>query len=498
MKTRGALLLILLAALNPCLGAEKPNVIFFIVDDVSADDFGCYGNRAARTPHIDALAAGSLRFTRAYLTASSCSPSRSSIITGRYPHNLGPGAELHGPVAGHIPWLPHFLQKAGYYTALVGKNHMSREALPPGSQDAAQPNPWNHTDKGVTPTNHSGGALWVQTLENRPKEKPFFFWFAAIDAHRGWDGDIEWDPALYGPKHRPEDVHVPPFLADAPATRADLASHQNELTRFDYNVGQVVEALRKSGLLENTLIFLLADNGRPFPRSKTRLHDSGMKTALLAHWPAGIQAGSCSSLVSSIDLAPTVLEAAGLPVSPSMQGVSLRPLFADRAASVRTHAFSEHNWHDYEAHGRAIRDSGHLYIRNARPNLAWLGPVDSIQSPSHKDLVTLRTQQQLNPAQSDLFLQPRPAEELYNTTTDPNQLHNLAADPAHAAARERLARTLDLWTEQTGDAVPDALRPDEYSRENGRAIQPKPVSDPQKRLPGSLRDAAHINHPGPR
>jgi arylsulfatase A-like enzyme len=223
-----------------------------------------------------------------------------------------------------------------------------------------------------------------------------------------------------------------------------------------------------------------------------------MKTALLAHWPAGIQAGSCSSLVSSIDLAPTVLEAAGLPVSPSMQGVSLRPLFADRAASVRTHAFSEHNWHDYEAHGRAIRDSGHLYIRNARPNLAWLGPVDSIQSPSHKDLVTLRTQQQLNAAQSDLFLQPRPAEELYDITTDPNQLHNLAPDPAHAAARERLARTLALWTEQTGDAVPEALRPDEYSRENGRAIQPKPVSDPQKRLPGSLRDAAHINHPGPR
>jgi N-sulfoglucosamine sulfohydrolase len=492
----------LIAAAFLCLlntsWAERPNVIFFIVDDVSSDDFGCYGNRAARTPHIDALATGSLRFTQAFLTASSCSPSRSSIITSRYPHNLGPGAELHGPVAPHIPWLPGILKDAGYYTAIVGKNHMSRDKLPPGSTETAVANPWDHIDKGVTPNNHSGGALWVQTLEKRPKDKPFFFWFAAIDAHRGWDGDQEWDPALYGPKHRPEEVSVPPFLADAPNTRADLASHQNELTRFDYNVGQVVDGLRKSGLLENTLIFLLADNGRPFPRSKTRLHDSGMKTALLAHWPTGIRAGSCASLVSSIDLAPTVLDAAGLPVPPSMQGVSLRPLFANPSATVRQHAFSEHNWHDYEAHGRSIRDSGYLYIRNARPNLAWLGPVDSIQSPSHKDLVALRLQNGLSNAQADLFVQPRPEEELYATESDPHQLRNLAADPAHAETRLRLAQTLDLWIQQTGDAVPEKLRPDEYSREDGRALQPKPVSDLQTRLPGSPRDAAHINQSGPR
>ena len=223
-----------------------------------------------------------------------------------------------------------------------------------------------------------------------------------------------------------------------------------------------------------------------------------MKTALLAHWPAGIRPGSSASLVSSIDLAPTVLDAAGLPIPQSMQGVSLRPVFANPSATVRQFAFSEHNWHDYQAHGRAVRDAGHLYIRNARPERAWLGPADSISSPSHRDLVALSSQNRLSPAQSDLFLEPRPAEELYDTATDPHQLHNLAADPAHADTRRRLASTLDLWTRQTGDTVPDSIRPDEFSRETGRPLRPHPVSDPANRLPGSQRNAAHIHEPGPR
>ena len=105
----------------------KPNFIFFIADDVSWDDFGCYGNQGVRTPNIDRLAANGIRFTNAYLTASSCSPSRASIITGRYPHNNGKAAELHLPIADHLPWLPESLRDAGYYSAISGKHHMKRE-----------------------------------------------------------------------------------------------------------------------------------------------------------------------------------------------------------------------------------------------------------------------------------------------------------------------------------------------------------------------------------
>ncbi len=491
---RPVLLTLALCAFSHLLLAAtpRPNIIVCIADDVSWNDIGCYGNTAARTPRIDALAAGGMRFTEAYLTASSCSPSRSSIITGRYPHNLGPGAELHQPVAAHIPWLPGLLRSAGYFTAVVGKNHMSREQATVGTET------WDIIDPGTTPENHGAESKWVQTIEQRPKDKPFFFWFAALDAHRGWDADKDWVEAKYGPKHRPQDVTVPPFLADDAATREELASHQNEITRFDYFVGQVADSLSAQGLLDNTLIVVLADNGRPFPRAKTRLHDSGMKTALVAHWPAGMaQRGTTSaSLVSAIDLAPTFLELTGAPPAPSFQGVSMAPLFRDPKAVTRQHAFSEHNWHDYEAHGRSIRSEGYLYIRNARPALAWQGPADSVRSPSHQALRALRDAQKLTPAQADVFLSPRPTEELYLTAEDPNQLRNLANERSHASAKARLATLLDQWAAETGDAAPANLTPDAFDREPGTALGRKRPA--RGEYPGAPKNASHINAPGPR
>jgi N-sulfoglucosamine sulfohydrolase len=324
-------------ALNTSLAADaqRPNVIIFIADDVSWNDYGCYGNAAARTPNIDRLAAGGIRFDAAYLTASSCSPSRSSIITGRYPHNNGKAAELHQPISLHLPWFPELLREAGYYTALSGKNHMS--TTKPKAGQKPRPKAFDLIDAGRAKGNSGGHANWVKITEERPKDQPFFFWFASYDAHRDWDGDGQWDELRYGPKHRPEDVIVPPFLSDDSETRDDLASYYNEVTRFDHYIGEVTATLQKQGALDNTLIFVLADNGRPFPRAKTRLHDSGMKTALVAHWPQGIQqpGSASSSIVSVIDLAPTILGAAGAPTADSMQGVNLAPIFRNVSAQPR-------------------------------------------------------------------------------------------------------------------------------------------------------------------
>lgn len=472
---------------------QRPNFIVCIADDVSFDDFGCCGSKTARTPFIDALAARGMKFTEAFLTASSCSPSRSSIITGRYPHNNGPAAELHQPIAAHLPWLPAVLRENGYHTAIVGKNHMTRVNAKVGAET------WDLIDPGVTPDNHGAESKWTGTIRNRPRNKPFFFWFASLDAHRDWDADKEWDESRYGPKHRPQDITVPPFLADDEATRADLASYHNEITRFDCFVGQVSEALAAQGILDNTLILILADNGRPFPRAKTRLHDSGMKTALVAHWPAGIaKAGSaCASLVSVIDIAPTFLEAAGVKAPPSFQGVSFLPLLKDPQAVTRRHAFSEHNWHDYEAHGRSLRSEGWLYIRNQRPTLAWQGPADSVRSPSHDSLKALRDANKLTPAQADVFLAPRPTEELYLTASDPLQLQNLAANPAHAETKARLAALLDQWTAETGDTAPENLTPDSFDRETGKPIGKK-KQPPRGDYPGLPKNAAHIHASGPR
>ena len=479
----------------PVQAAERPNLIVLIADDVGWEEWGCYGHPVVRTPNVDGLARNGRRYTQAFLTASSCSPSRSSIITGRYPHNLGPGAELHLPVAPNLPWLPSLLRQQGYYTVLVGKNHMSVDFA--SGKSPFEPR-WDLVEKGHVPGNSGLESKWVETLQNRPKDKPFFFWLAAADAHRGWDGDLQWNESLYGPMYRPEAVVVPPYLRDDEATRKDLASYYNEITRFDYYVGVLVRALEQEKLLENTLILVLADNGRPFPRAKTRLHDSGMKTGLVAHWPARItQPGvACESLVSSVDITPTLMEAAGGPPIPTAQGVSFVSTFADPSASVRKHAFSEHNWHDYEAHARAVRSEGYLYIRNHRPEKPWQGPADSVGSPSHQSLLAARAAKTLTPAQADVFLSPRPREELYRTAEDPLQLRNLAQEPGHEAVRGRLSKLLDEWMEETADAVPEDLSPDGYDRETGKPfVKGAPV---RGTWPGKPRGAHLVNASGPR
>lgn len=470
--------------------AKAPNAIVFISDDVSWNDHGCYGNEGVRTPHIDALAAEGIRFDNAYLTASSCSPSRASIIVGRYPHNTGKAAELHLPISDHLPWLSEELRELGYYTALSGKYHMKR--VNPREQE-----PFDHIDNGrssVKGASRGGEAHWVSVTQNRPKDKPFFFWFASSDAHRAWDD--QWKPE-YGPRTRPSDVTVPPFLVDTPETRQDLAFYYDEITRFDFYIGQVVAELKAQGELDDTLIFVLADNGRPFPRAKTRLHDSGMKTALVAHWPEGIEStGSTESLASVIDLAPTIIEAAGGKVGPTFQGVSLSPLFKDRSATVRRYAFSEHNWHDYEALARSIRADGFLYIENDRVALAWQGPADSVRSPSHEDLVARRDANRLTAAQKDVFLAPRPRVELYEVGKDPHQLANLAGNPEYAKMQKRLAKLLGQWRKQTGDSVPDNISVDEFSRTTGTRVVENGAF--RGETPGESNNADRINRPGPR
>lgn len=487
MKIRLTCLLLLALFAIPSQAAP-PNVVLFIADDVSWNDYGCYGNAAARTPNIDALAEGGIRFDRAYLTASSCSPSRSSIITGRYPHNNGKAAELHKPISGNIPWFPEALRDAGYYTALSGKHHMK--------STGERPKPFDSVDGGRSKQNSGGHANWVKVTQERPRDKPFFFWFAAYDAHRGWDAGKQWDAEKYGPMHKAADVIVPPFLIDDAATREDLASYYNEVTRYDYYIGQVVAELKNQGVYENTLLFVMADNGRPFPRAKTRLHDSGMKTALVAHWPNGIKKhGPSESLVSVIDLAPTILSVAGCDVFPTMQGVSMQSLFDGSASSIRSYAFSEHNWHDYEAHGRSVRHGDYMLLKNFRPYLPLQGPADSVRSPSHQSLIAGRSANKLNAAQKDVFLAPRPALELYNIAKDPHQLKNLAEETSLESVRDKLTGVLDRWMKETGDSIPDRISGDTFDRETGKSI-PKAKADGI--TPGEDKHADEINLAGPR
>jgi arylsulfatase A-like enzyme len=492
MKTTSDIFLIVLIVLfstldNTPLRAtppSRPNIILFIADDVSWNDIGCYqkanGDKhiVARTPNIDRLAGNGRRFDQAILTASSCSPSRSSIVTGRYPHNCGRASELHQPIASHIPWFPRLLKDAGYYTALVGKNHMSSEKTKDGSP--GQPPAFDLISGRKVRGNQGGHVDWVKTVRERPVDKPFFFWFASYDAHRSWDGDNDWDKERYGPRHSRQDGTVPAFLVDDEATREDLASYRNEVTRFDSFIGEVVNELQRQNVLSNTLLIIMADNGRPFPRAKTRLHDSGMRTPFIVYWPKVLKkpGESTVSLISAIDIAPTLLSAANVRIPPTMQGVNFLSILEEPSAVVRQVAFSEHNWHDYEAHGRSVRtDDGWLYIKNNRPQLPWQGPADSVRSPSHVSLQTLRDQpDDLSVAQKDVFRAPRPQEELFFTPNDPLQLKNLASVAEDAKTLKQMQMFLQTWTEETCDSIPMTISRDQFDRETGKPLLPKSKS----------------------
>lgn len=470
---------------------SKPNIVLIIGDDISVDDFGCYGHPHIRTPNIDTLAANGMRFTNAYLTISSCSPSRCSIISGRYPHNTG-APEQHQPLPAGQPMFPLELKKAGYYTVAYKKWHMGNYAKTAFDNVLGGSLTDRLSNKVFGGDAPGGEERWVRLLQTRPKDQPFFMWFASSDAHRPWQKD---DTAK---KHKKADAVVPPYMADMDGTRMDLALYYDEIQRLDRYVGLVVKELKKQEVLDNTIIMFIADNGRPFPRGKRWLYDSGIKTPLIICWPKGIaKPGSTShSLVSAIDIAPTILELAALKTPKCFQGISITPLLKDPEASIRNYVFAEQNWHNMESHQRMVRWKKWVYIRNARPSLAHWDPA-KYKSLSYQDLLVLQKKGKLTPAQADVFLAPRPVEMLFNIENDYHQLNNLAEQPEQKEILAQMREILNEWQQRTGDTVPANLTKDIIDRKTyellGNFFEPT-----YGVTPGSERNATSICDPGPR
>ena len=454
MKNQLLLSMTVLFLLTPCADSKpkvkgKPplNFIVFISDDAAWHDCGPYGNQAIKTPNINKLAEHGLVFDNAFLTASSCSPSRGSILTGRYPHSAGT-QELHMRFPEEQILFPGALQKAGYYTALAGKYHPGpyRDELDRIYRYSGEP---------------SGCKQWVKAIEERPRDKPFFLWLASIDPHRGYEPNTIPDP------HDPEDVTVPPYLPDNDTTRKDLALYYDEISRMDSYLGHVLEELKNQGEQDNTPVIYMSDTGSPFPRCKTRLYDSGIKTPFIVRWPGVTTKARTRSLLSSIDIAPTICELAGADKPDSFQGVSFVPILYDNTAEIRDHICAEHNWHDYQAHERAIRNNKFLYIRNAFPELNASPPADGVRSITYQEMIRLYKASELKEAHMDCFIKPRASEELYDVLKDPHQMHNLVDNPKYREALAEMSRLLDHWIKETDDKIPTNPTPDKFDRWTG-------------------------------
>ncbi len=457
---------------SSAFAAERPNFIFFITDDISAEDLGCYGSTCAQTPNLDQMAADGMRFTQAYLAISSCSPSRCSTITGRYPHNTG-APELHTSLPKDQATFVQALKAAGYHTVISGKNHMGK----------ADELGFAVESKGKGP---SKSEDWVSLLKSRPVDQPFFCWFGSADAHRKWQIN-----AKEAPIYDPEKVVVPPYLADGPKTRQDLANYFHEVSRTDFYMGKLRAELERQGIADNTYVIYCADNGRPLPRAKTRLYDSGIKTPLLIAGP-GVEKTVCDSIVSSIDFSATILDLAGVEKIPTIQGVSFAKLLSDPSAKIRDYAFAEHNWHVFQAHERMVRFGDWLYIKNAFPELQNLCMEGDPTFPAGEELWEYEAAGKLKPEQRDIFLKPRPAEELYRVSKDPHQIANLAANPENSPVLEEARALLERWTTETGDSIPEDItndRQDAYGKKN--------PEHQRGTMPGEDLGAATMNAPGP-
>ncbi|MFU8893258.1 MAG: sulfatase [Luteolibacter sp.] len=439
--------------------SAKPNILFLFADDWGDGHASIFGDPAVKTPTFDRVVREGVRFTNAYVSSPSCTPSRGAILSGQHFWRLGHAANLWSILPADIPLYPELLATQGGY--FVG--HM-RKGWGPGQAPGRETPP--------------AGPLFEdfkEFMEQRPPGQPFCFWFGSRDPHRGARGDGAALREAMGID--PEKVIVPPMLPDAPAIREDIAEYLAQVQRFDTDAGELIRLLEERGELDNTLVVFSSDHGWSFPRGKTNLYDVGVRVPLAVRWPVGIATPgrTVTDFVSLPDLAATFLEVASVEIPEEMTARSILPLLTSDAAGridpTRDHVLIGRERHTVaQKQGnsggypmRAIRTDKFLYIRNHKPDRwpegtphhkrahtadAWLGDADNGQTKFY--LWANREHPEIQPFYAMAYGK-RPAEELYDLESDPHQFHNLAEDPAYAGTREELAGRLARALHEAGD-----------------------------------------------
>lgn len=453
---------------------SQPNIVFIIADDVSWNDIGAYGHPTVQTPNLDQLAAEGIRFTEAFLTTSSCSPSRTSIISGLYPHNTD-AEQLSWPLPADKRTFVQQLKEAGYWTGLAGKYHMGDPVR--DDFEALLEMQWLDAPIGLDRRlkgDGSGSDEWIKLLQERPRDKPFFTWLASFDAHRPF-----YDDGSCPKVHDTSDVVLPPYMPATDLVKKDFSLYYDEIARLDDYVGQVVAELEAQGVADNTLILFVADNGRAFPRDKTTLYDGGIKTPWIVKWPGLIKGGTVNNhLISSIDIAPTFMRLAGLEPLPEFEGFDFTDMLTDTSIDIRDQIYAEDHFHDYEDYTRAIRTKQFKYVRNFYDDLPDTPPADVNRGRSWQSMLVEYKTAALNEAQVKCFKKPRDKEELFDIVADPFELNNLAYDPAYAVELNEMRERMMQTRTQSQDFVPAERTPDDFFRETGMPtkyrIRPRP------------------------
>ncbi|NNE90927.1 MAG: sulfatase [Verrucomicrobiales bacterium] len=455
---------VLLAFVTGFLEAKPPNFLIIVADDCTYNDLPVYGGENAKTPNIDALAARGLVFNKAYLAEAMCQPCRAELYTGQYPIRNG-CAWNHSASRPTTKSLPHFLEPAGYRVGLAGKVHVKPEAAFPFE---TVPGFDKSCVRDVTQTHDLGPAIDFMSREE--EQDPFCLVIALVEPHIPW---TMGDASQYPPKK----IKLPPNIADTPVTRQHFADYLAEITYMDSQVGDILDALKKSGCADNTLVLFTSEQGSQFPGCKWTNWDTGIHTALIAAWPGQIEGGKrTDALVQYADFAPTLLDLAGkkdtAPEGHVFDGTSFAGVLRGETDTHRKFAYGIHNnlpeGPPYPI--RTVTDGTYRYIRNLRPDdlyiekhlmgggrlnnpywATWVG-ADPLKNPGAYDLVKRYMR--------------RPAEQLYLTSSDPYEMENLAGTAEHTGALEKLRTELDSWMTEQKD--PGAAVDTEEALKNSR------------------------------
>ncbi len=431
--------------------ATKLNVLLITADDLGVQT-GCYGDKAARTPNLNALAARGRLFENAYVAQASCSPSRSAMFTGIFPHANGQYGLVNGGFALHEPLrqqtIPALMKKAGYRTAILGKLHVAPEGSFPFDKRLKS----DMRDVNTAVATASGFI--------RESDTPFFFMVNFADPHvmgRSPRPPQEAFPTQYKgvPEHPLKVGEVPPFPfqnIDTPEQMERVTQYYNAVSRLDAGIGLLIKELEASGKLANTLVLFVGDHGPPFVRGKTSCYEGGVKVPLLALWPGVFTPGERSpALVGTVDLLPTILDATGQPIPDNVQGKSLRHTLD--SSQHRQYFFTEFQFHGSMPFfpRRSVRDARYKLIHNLLAGKAE--PNSSIDGDAA--LAMARTEKFKGSKVSEIFERAAdpPEFELYDLQADPWELNELAAKPENAETLKRLQDALLDWRKATHDPL---------------------------------------------
>ena len=435
----GALLALFLWLGNGAISvhaADRPNIVWIVGEDMGPE-LRCYGDAEAITPNLDRLAQEGARFTRCFTHAPVCAPSRHGLITGRYPIATG-AHHMRSTLLAPPVTFTKLLRDAGYHVSWPGKTDFNFNP-PPAFADSRE--------------------NW---LKKPPPRQPFF---AYINFNQSHESQVRNDGNKFAQhtrrltpeqRHTPGRMKLPPFWPDAPEVRRELAQYYDLVTSVDYDVGEVLAYLDTHGLKENTVVMFFGDHGRGMPRFKRWCYDTGTHVPLLVRWPGQIPPATVrEDLVGFVDLPATALSLARVPLPREIDG---QPFLGADRAPPRRYVYAHRDYMDETFDRiRAVRDSRFRYLRNFHPELPHAQRIEYMEiGKTMQAWRRTHAEGKLNAAQSLFFAPSKPPEELYDTESDPFELHNLAADPRHASKLDELRTACDAWIARTGDrgAIP--------------------------------------------